>query len=156
MEISKKWCKGLWVKQSLTFKYLAKVSLSKVSSKNTPSFYISRVIRVYIVLVKNRKSHNPKSNRQCVLRVTRNLAWVASHLRKPAFQWLFKFQHVLLIWLILRVSSCESVANQVVKTTSSQILHQTLTHNPYIKSHKNTGKWLKRIIIKFDTKLKST
>ena len=62
METSKKWCKGLWVKQFLTFKYLARVSLSKVSSENTPSSsYISRVIRVYIVLVKNGKSHNPKA-----------------------------------------------------------------------------------------------
>ena len=45
---------------------------------------------------------------------------------------------------------------QVVKSTSSQILHQTLTHIPYIKSHKNTGKWLNRITIKFDTELKPT
>ena len=77
-----------------------------------------------------------------------------SHSRKLAFQWLFKFQHVLLMWLILRVSRCESVASQVVKTTSLQILHQTLTHSPYIKSHKNIGKWLNKNTIKFDTKLK--
>ena len=52
--------------------------------------------------------------------------------------------------------SRESIVSQVVKTTSSQILHQTLTHNPYIKSHKSTAKWLEKITIKFDTKLKPT
>ena len=36
--------------------------------------------------------------------------------------------------------SCESIVSQVAKTTSSQILHQTLTHNPYIKSLKSTAK----------------
>ena len=36
--------------------------------------------------------------------------------------------------------SRESIVSQVAKTTSSQILHQTLTHNPYIKSHKSTAK----------------
>ena len=29
---------------------------------------------------------------------------------------------------------------QVLKSTSSHILHQTFTHNPYLKSHKNIGK----------------
>ena len=52
----------------------------------------------------------------------------------------FKFHHVLLTWLVLQVSSRESIARQVEKITSSQILHQTLTHSFYIKSHKNTGK----------------
>ena len=33
-----------------------------------------------------------------------------------------------------------AVTSQVVKTTSSQILHQTLRHSLYIKSHKNMGK----------------
>ena len=28
---------------------------------------------------------------------------------------------------------------QVTKTSYSQILHQSLTHSPYIKSHKNIG-----------------
>ena len=64
----------LWVKQSLTLKYLARVSLSKVSSENTPSFYISWVMRVYIVLVKNEKSRTPKSNRQYVPWVIHDLA----------------------------------------------------------------------------------
>ena len=31
----------------------------------------------------------------------------------------FKFHHVLLTWLVLQVSSRESIASQVVKTTSS-------------------------------------
>ena len=38
-----------------------------------------------------------------------------------------------------------SIASPVTKTTYSQILHQTLTHSPYIKSHKNTRKWFNRI-----------
>ena len=49
-----------------------------------------------------------------------------------------------------------SVASLIAKTTSSQILYQTLTHSPYIKSHKNSGKWLNRITIKFHMKLKPT
>ena len=43
----------------------------------------------------------------------------------------------------------------VAKLSFSHNLHQTLTHNPYIKSHKNIGKWLNKITIKFDTELKS-
>ena len=75
---------------------------------------------------------------------------------KPTCQWLFKFQHVLLTWLVLWVISRESVASPVVKTTSLQILYQTLTHSPYIKSHKNKGKSLNRITIKFDMELNPT
>ena len=154
MKTLEKWCRGLWVKTIFNFKCLAWVSLSKISSKNTPS-YISRIMRVYIVLVNNGKCHTPKSNRQRVSRVTRNLAWVASHSRNPVYQRLFKFQHVLLTF-VSRVNSRESIARQVEKITSSQILHQTLTHSFYIKSHKNTGKWLNRITIKFNTELKPT
>ena len=54
------------------------------------------------------------------------------------------------------VISCKSVASPIAKTTSSQILYQTFTHSPYIKSHKNSGKWLNRITIKFHMKLKPT
>ena len=71
------------------------------------------------------------------------------------------FRGSLATWLELRVSrenylvkdssnssmcfSCglfcgSSVESLVAKTTSSQIPYQTLTHNVYIKSHKNTGK----------------
>ena len=132
---------------------MAWVSLSKISSENTP--YISRIMRVYIVLVNNGKCHTPKSNRQWVSRVTCNLAWVASHSRNPIYQGLFKFQHVLLTF-VSQVNSRESIARQVKKITFSQILHQTLTHSFYIKSHKNTRKWLNRITIKFDTELKPT
>ena len=141
METLEKLCRGLWVKQSLTFKCLARVSLSKVSLENTPS-------SSYTLWV--------KSNRQWVSWVTRDLAWVTSHSWNPSYQWLFKFHHVLLTWLVSRVSSRESIVSQVAKTTSSQILHQTLTHSPYIKSHKSTRKWLNRNTIKFDTKLKPT
>ena len=41
----------------------------------------------------------------------------------------------------------------VVKSSFSHNLHQTLTHNSYIKSHKNAGKRLNKITIKFDTEL---
>ena len=157
MKSLEKWCRGLWVKQSLTLKCLVRVSLSKVSSKNNlSSSYISWVMRVYIVLVKNEKNHTPKSNKQWVSRVTHDLAWVVSHSRKPACQRLFKFHHVLFTWLVSRVISRNLVASIVTKTTSSQILHQTLTHSPYIKSHKNTRKWLNKITIKFDIELKLT
>ena len=64
------------MKQSLTLKCLVRISLSKVSSENTPFFffpYISWVMRVYIVLVKNGKSHIPKSNKQWVSQVTHDL-----------------------------------------------------------------------------------
>ena len=65
METLEKLCRGLWVKQFLTLKCLARVSLSKVSLENTPSSsYILWVMRVYMVLVKNGKSHTPKTNRQ--------------------------------------------------------------------------------------------
>ena len=68
----------------------------------------------------------------------------------------------------LRISACAShVAyfegqqlrashDLVAKSISSQVLHQTLTQNSYVKSHKNIGKWLNRITIKFDTELKPT
>ena len=56
----------------------------------------------------------------------------------------------------MRVISLESVASPIMKTISSQIVHQTLTHSPYIKSYKNTGKWLNKIIIKFGMELKPT
>ena len=39
----------------------------------------------------------------------------------------------------------------VVNSSSSQNLHQALTHSPYIKSHKSTRKWLNKNTIKFDT-----
>ena len=41
----------------------------------------------------------------------------------------------------------------VVKSSFSHNLHQTLTHNSYIKSHKNVGKRLNIITIKFDMEL---
>ena len=64
----------LWVKQFLALKYLARVSLSTVSLENNHSSYISWVMMIYIVLVKNGKSHTPKSNRQWVSWLTRDLA----------------------------------------------------------------------------------
>ena len=100
----------------------------------------------YIVLVKNGKSHTKK--------VTSS-----------------GFRESLMTWPESRVtrenqpindssdfSMCFSCGlfhgSSVAKTTSSQILHQILTHNPYIKSHKNIGKWLNKITIKFDMELK--
>ena len=148
---------GKTISKTPTLKCLARVSLSKVSLEDTlSSSYILWVMRVYMVLVKNEKSHTPKSNKQWVSRVTHDLAWVVSHSRKPACQRLFKFHHVLFTWLVSRVISRNLVASIVTKTTSSQILHQTLTHSPYIKSHKNTRKWLNKITIKFDIELKLT
>ena len=65
MKTLEKLCRELWVKQSLTLKCLVRVSFSKVSSENNPpSSSISWVIRIYIMLVKNGKSHTLKSNRQ--------------------------------------------------------------------------------------------
>ena len=81
---------------------------------------------------------------------THDLAWVTNDLWNPACQRLFKFQHVLLAWPVSRVGT----RKLVVKSSFSQNLHQTFTHNPYIKSHKNVGKWLNIITIKFDMKLK--
>ena len=78
---------------------------------------------------------------------THDLAWVANDSWNPACQRIFKFQDMLLVWPVSRVGTHELV----VKSLFSQNLHQTLAHNPYIKSHKSTGKWLN---IKFDTKLK--
>ena len=46
-------------------------------------------------------------------------------------------------------ASCELIVN----SSSLQNLQQSFTHSPYIKSDKNTGKWLNRIIIKFDMEL---
>ena len=128
METLEKWCRGLWVKQSLTLKCLARVSLSKVSLENTPSSYISWVMRVYIVLIKNRQSHTPKSNKQWVSQVTRDLSWVSSHSQKPAYQWLFKFQHVLLTWLVSRVSSCKSSRENHFFTDFSPNSHTQRLH----------------------------
>ena len=80
---------------------MARVSLPKVSSEQTPSSsYISLVMRVYIVLEKNWKSHTWKSNRQCVLWVTCDLAWVTNHLWNLSYEGLFKFKHVLLTWFV--------------------------------------------------------
>ena len=81
---------------------------------------------------------------------TRDLAWVANDSWNPACQRLFKFQHMRLVWPVSRVGTRELV----MKSLFSQNLHQTLTHKPYIKSHKSTGKWLNIITIKFDTKVK--
>ena len=80
---------------------------------------------------------------------TRELVWVANDSWNPVCQRLFIFQHVLLAWPILRVGTRELV----MKSSFSQNLHQTLTHNPYIKSYKNAGKRLNIITIKFDTEL---
>ena len=44
-------------------------------------------------------------------------------------------------------ASREQVANFTIFTS----LHQTLTLNPYIKSHKHTGKMIEQNTIKFDT-----
>ena len=63
---------------------------------------------------------------------TRELAWVANDSWNPVCQRLFIFQHVLLAWPILRVGTRELV----MKSSFSQNLHQTLTHNLYIKSYK--------------------
>ena len=90
--------------------------------------------------------------RQRVSRVSRNLAWVLNDLQNLACQKLFKFQYVLLTWPISRVGTHELV----MKSSFSQNLYQTLIHNPHINSHKNIGKWLNRITINFDTKLKPT
>ena len=68
-----------------------------------------------------------------------------------------------ILWRTFQIPACAShVAcfadqqsrvnhEQVAKTTYSKTLHQSLTHSPYIKSHKNIGKWLNKITIKFDT-----
>ena len=47
------------------------------------------------------------------------------------------------------------VVDPALKSFFSHNLHQTLTHNPYIKFHKNAGKQLNIITIKFDTELNS-
>ena len=83
---------------------------------------------------------------------TRDLAWVANDSWNLACQRLFKFQHMLLVWLVSRVGTRELV----MKSLFSQNLHQTLTHNLYIKFYKNTRKWLNIITIKFDMELKPT
>ena len=81
---------------------------------------------------------------------TRDLAWVMNDSWNPTCQRLFKFLHVLLAWPISWVGTRELV----MKSSFSQNLHQTFTHNPYIKSHKNAVKWLNIITIKFDMELK--
>jgi len=106
----------------------------------------------YIVLVKNGKSHTKKV--------------IGSRLRESLTTWpksrvTRKNQPIndssdFSMCFSRGLFHGSSVASPVTKTTSSQILHQILTHNPYIKSHKNIGKWLNKITIKFDMELKPT
>ena len=80
---------------------------------------------------------------------TRDLSWVANDSWNLTCQRLFKFHHVLLTWPVSWVGTRELV----VISSFSQNLHQTFTHNPYIKSHKNARKRLNIITIKFDMEL---
>ena len=62
MEALEKWCRGLCVKQSLTLKCLARVSLSKVSSEKYSFFFLYFVGNegLYSVGKKWEKSHSKK------------------------------------------------------------------------------------------------
>ena len=77
--------------------------------------------------------------------------------QNPVWQRFFKFKHELLMWPFRElafVSQSRAGCELVTNSSFSQNLHQALTHNSYIKSHKNTGKWLNRITIKFYMELK--
>ena len=78
------------------------------------------------------------------------LSHEVTHEIQPGMR-LFKFQHVFLMWPF---TSCHSQASCKISVFIN--LHQTLTHNPYIKSHSKNREMLNKITIKFDTKLKHT
>ena len=85
---------------------------------------------MYIVLEKNWKSHTWKSNRQCVLWFTYDLAWVTNHLWNLSYEGLFKFQHVLLTWLfcrsVVKSQSWASRKNHLFKDSSPKSHTQPL------------------------------
>ena len=143
-------------KQSLTLKCLARIfSLKCFLEKLLVLLTISWVMRVCIVLVKVcEKAHLKTSGRE----------FCGSLARWPESQMTCEIQPS-------KDSSNSSICfsrglfagwyswdshELVVNSSSSQNLHQTFTHNFYIKSYKNTGKWLNRNTIKFDTELKIT
>ena len=134
-------------KQSLTLKCLDRVfSLKNFFGKNPFIFYflflfftISWVTRVYIVLVKVcEKAHSNLSGREFrgslatwpELRMTHKI-----QLGKDSSNSSMCFSHGLFMSWHLQASR-----ELVVNSSSSQNLHQSLTHNPYIIFHKNIGK----------------
>ena len=103
--------------------------------------FISLLMKMMGMLLWSRKKKIAISVRYNIWIFHSRLGRVTNDWWNPTCQRLFKFQHT---------------RELVMKSSFSQNLHQTLAYNPYIKSHKNIGKWLNIITIKFDTELKPT
>ena len=78
--------------------------------------------------------------------VTCDLARLLSDLWKPVWHKSFQILAYASHMVFHESSTREPIANFPVFI----ILHQILTLNPYIKSHKHIGKWLNKNTIKFD------
>ena len=136
--------------QSLTLKCIARVFSLKNSLEKLLT--ILWLMWAYIVLVKEWEKHTLKSSRQWVSRVTHNLAWVVKWLTKTSLAWDCSNSSMCFSRSLSRVVTCELVAKSHSSKIFTKLSHTTLPLNPTI----NIGKWLNKITIKFDMKLKST
>ena len=106
----------------------------------------------YIVLVKKWEKHSLKvPGKELRESLTTWLSREVTCENQPGIR-LFSFQACASHVAFRGLSTHKPVKNFTVFT----ILHQTLTLNLYIKSHKHTGKWLNKNIIKFDMELNPT
>ena len=74
--------------------------------------------------------------------------WILNHVILIFMNGMLKYLNISL------VTWPESQMTREIQPVKSS--PNSYTHNPYIKSHKNTRKWFNIITIKFDTKLKPT